>query len=122
MVMNSWSNVGVPAGTIDVVNIDFINEAIEFVQVCHAISGNDSTEFNHRVVTFGCGDVIMELLTDEGSPVELSDGSWRCVVGPVGYAVSYDHTFEVNLVILCGIILVKFIDLHDEVWNIDATV
>jgi len=122
MSFNTWSNVGVPAGTIDVVNINFLNESIELVHVIVALFGNVCTEFNHGVVTFGILDVIMELLTDERSPVELSDGSWHSVVGPVGDAVSYNHTFEVNGISISDIVLVVLVDLHREVWNIDATV
>jgi len=118
MIVNTWSNVGVPAGAIDVINVNFVDEAIEFGHVFHALSGNVVLEFDHGVVTLGSSDVVVELLTDEGSPVELSDGCWGCVVGPVGYAVSDDHSFEINFIVFVGhIILVVFIDLQSEVWK-----
>ena len=117
----SWSKS--PACSINVVNVDVRDEALEFIKKGEALLCGVSVVWTSKVA-LSISDSLMEISVDKRVPVRHLNESSIGVISPVGHSVSNGESLDVWLeyIIVFSVGLVVLNEVVGKVWNIDSSI
>lgn len=117
----SWSKS--PACSIDIVDVDVRNVALELIKKSEALCGGLGVVWT-SIVAFGGSDFVVELSWDKRVPVRHLDESGIGVISPVGDSVSNGESLDVWLedIVVVSVGLGVLNEVVGEVWNVDSSI
>ena len=117
----SWSES--PACSINVVNVDVRDKAVEFIKKAEALLCGVSVVWTSKVA-LSISDSLMEISVDKRVPVRHLNESSIGVISPVGDSVSNGESLDVWLeyIIVFSVGLVVLNEVVGKVWNIDSSI